>query len=106
MAEIEIVRPVDGAEAVVFDYGAASRAIDALNTMCQQVNAQVDGRVGAREHVIVHWEGGFRDEFADAYDWLQFRFGSVTEAAGYFMTDIYNAIDDANEMQRIYNDRV
>jgi hypothetical protein len=103
MAEIEIVQPVAGATQVTFDYGAASRAIDAYSLMARRLSAQYDARVGPRDAAVVSWTGHYRDEFDGAWELLQLRFSGAVEGVSYGMQAIYNAVDDANEMQRIWN---
>jgi hypothetical protein len=103
MADIEIVHPVEGATHVMFDYAAASTAIDTYSAMAQKLSAQLDPRAGARDAVIVNWAGRYEDEFERAWTLLQMRFSGGTEAVGYGMQAIYNAIDGANDMQRIFN---
>jgi hypothetical protein len=103
MAEVEIVQPVEGATRVMFDYAAASGAIDAYSAMARRLGDQATGRVGPRDAVVVHWAGRYRDEFDGAWEFLQLRFGAGIEAAGYGPVAIYGAIADANEMQRAFN---
>jgi uncharacterized protein YukE len=103
MAEIEIVQAVEGATHVMFDYAAASTAIDTYSAMAQRLSAQLDPRASARDAVIVNWSGRYEGEFDGAWTLLQMRLSGGVEAVGYGMQAVYNAIDDANEMQRTFN---
>jgi hypothetical protein len=101
--EIEIVQPVEGATHVMFDYAAASTAIDTYAAMAQKLYAQLDPRASARDAVIVNWSGRYEEQFDRAWRLLQTRFSAGGEGVGASMQAIYNAIDDANNMQRIFN---
>lgn len=103
MADIEIVQPVEGAERVVFDYTAAGNALDTLSSMSSRLTGQAEARVGPRDHVVVNWEGRYRNEFDDAWGQLQFGFSAAVESTGARATLIYGAIDEANARQRSLN---
>jgi hypothetical protein len=103
VADIDIVQPVDGAMRVNFDYGAAGALLDQLTAMARRLGDQTDGRRAAHDEVIVNWEGHYRQEFERAYDLLQQRFNSAAEAAGMGQLQVYQAIGDANDAQRRYN---
>ena len=103
MADFDIVYPVAGAMRVNFDYGAAGAALDALTTMSRRLGEQAEGRSGPRNHVVVGWEGYYRQEFDRAWDLLQGRFGSGVEAVGWTQLQIYTAVGEANDAQRRYN---
>jgi hypothetical protein len=103
MAEFEIVQPVPGATRVTFDYGAASAAIDAYSRMARVLDAQAIARVGPRDAAIVNWNGYFRGQFDEAFNMLQARFAAGVEGAGYGPGPIYEAIAEANDMQRTFN---
>jgi hypothetical protein len=103
MADFEIVQPVPGAARVTFDYGAASRAIDAYSRMARVLDAQAAARVGPHDGVIVNWNGYFKDQFEGAWSMLQSRFAAGVEGAGYGPGPIYDAVVQANDMQRTFN---
>jgi hypothetical protein len=103
MADFEIVQPVPGATRVAFDYGAASAAIDAYSRMARVLDAQATARVGPHDAVIVNWNGYFKDQFEGAWNMLQSRFAAGVEGAGYGPGPIYEAIFEANDMQRTFN---
>jgi hypothetical protein len=103
MADIEIVQPVPGATRVTFDYGAASEAIDAYSRMARVLNAQATARVGPHDAAIVNWNGYFRGQFDEAFNMLQARFTAGVEGAGYGPVQIYEAVAEANDMQRTFN---
>jgi hypothetical protein len=102
MADIDIVRPVEGAAQVMFNYTAASNAIDAYSTMARRLTEQGTGRVGLHDQVIVNWHGNNHDTFESAWGNLQARFYFASEVS-YDIQAICGAIDGANEMQRIFN---
>jgi hypothetical protein len=103
MADFEIVQPVPGAAQVTFDYGAASRAIDAYSRMARVLDAQAAARVGPHDAVIMNWNGYFKDQFEGAWNLLQSRFAAGVEGAGYGPGPIYDAVFRANDMQRTFN---
>lgn len=103
MADIDIVHPVEGATQVAFDYGAASRAIDAYMNMARVLDAQAVARVGPHDEVVVNWHGHFQGQFDEAWNQLQARFRAGVETAGYGPGRIYDAIFRANDLQRAWN---
>jgi hypothetical protein len=103
MADIDIVYPVEGATQVTFDYDAAIRAIDAYLDMARTLDAQTVARVDPRDEVVVNWHGYFQGQFDEAWNQLQARFGAGTEEGGYGPGRIYDAIFQANDLQRAWN---
>jgi hypothetical protein len=103
MANFEIVQPIDGAPRVVFDYGAAGRALDAYSAMARVLDSQAQARVGPHDAVIVNWNGHFKERFEEAWNLLQARFTAGVEGASYGPGQIYDAIFEANERQRTLN---
>jgi hypothetical protein len=103
MADFEIVQPVEGATHVSFDYDAAGRAIDAYTRMARVLDAQRAARVGPHDEVVVNWEGYFQEQFDEAWNLLQARFGAGVETAGYGPHQMVDAISQANDLQRAWN---
>jgi hypothetical protein len=103
MAYIEIVQPVEGATQVVFDYVAAGDAIDQLSAMSRVLGEQADARIGPKDDVIINWAGQHRGDFDEAWSLLQSRFNAGVEAGGWAMLEIYGAVADANDAQRVFN---
>jgi hypothetical protein len=71
--------------------------------MASRLMGQGEARVGPRDHVVVNWEGRYRNEFDDAWGQLQFAFSGAVESTGARATLIYGAIDEANARQRALN---
>jgi hypothetical protein len=103
MADIDIVHPVEGATQVSFDYGAASRALDAYFNMAQVLDNPTVARVGPHDEVVVNWHGYFQGQFDEAWNLLQARFSAGVETANYGPGKIYDAISQANDLQLAWN---
>ncbi len=106
MQDIEIVRPVEGAARVTFDFVAAGDALDALSAMGRTLGEQAEARIAPADAVIVNWTGYFRDEFDRASNLLDLRFQAAAEGAGMAMLQVYEAVANANDEQCRLNERV
>jgi hypothetical protein len=104
VADIDIVQPVAGATRVVFNYQAASDALDAISAMGTKLSDQTPGRAAAQADVVVNWAGVFRQQFDDAAHLLNLRFSAAIEVAGYASGSIYQAVTNANDEQRRRNE--
>jgi hypothetical protein len=105
MTEIEYVAPVEGAEPVDFDHGAAAHAVAVLRFAGDMLGDHAHHAGVVRDATVEHWTGRHRHEFERAHGLLA-RAGTLAlDRLHAARGTVLRAVRAANEEQAVRNRR-